>query len=42
VTNSKQGYGLLFFILPFADDFLKDTEIYKLLSTKPSKVEHSG
>ena len=43
VTNSEPGHGLLFFnnvILPFADDFPKDTELYKLLTTKPSEVEH--
>ena len=36
-------FGLLFFnnvILPFADDFPKDTELYKLLTTKPSEVAH--
>ncbi len=41
VTNSEPGHGLLFFnnvILPFADDFPKDTELYKLLTTKPSEV----
>ena len=39
----RAGHGLLFFnnvILPFADDFPKDTELYKLLTTKPSEVEH--
>ena len=43
VTNSEPGHGLLFFnnvILPFADDFPKHTELYKLLTTKPSEVEH--
>lgn len=43
MTNSEPGHGLLFFnnvILPFADDFPKDTELYKLLTTKPSEVEH--
>ena len=43
VTNSEPGHGLPFFnnvILPFADDFPKDTELYKLLTTKPSEVEH--
>ena len=43
VTNSEPGHGLLFFnnvILPFADDFPKDTELYKLLTTKPSEMEH--
>ena len=29
-------------ILPFADDFPKDTELYKLLTTKPSEVEHAA
>ncbi len=41
VTNSEPGHGLLFFnnvILPFADDFPKDTELYRLLTTKPSEV----
>ena len=45
VTNSDPGHGLLFFnnvILPFADDFPKDTELYKLLTTKPSEVEHAA
>ena len=45
VTNSEPGHGLLFFnnvILPFADDFPKDTELYKLLTTKPSEVEHAA
>ena len=44
VTNSEPSHGLLFFnnvILPFADDFLKYTELYKLLTTKPSEVKHS-
>ena len=44
VTNSEPGHGLLFFnnvILPFADDFPKDTELYKLLTIKPSEVDRS-
>ena len=43
VTNSEPGHGLLFFnnvILPFADDFPKDTELYKLLTTKPVSYTH--
>ena len=43
VTNSEPGCGLLFFqnvILPFKDDFPKNTELYKLLTTKPSEVTH--
>ncbi len=41
VTNSAPGEGLLFFenvILPFADHFPKDTQLYKIMSTKPSEV----
>ena len=44
VTNSEPGHGLLFFnnvILPFADDFPKDTELYALLTTKPGETAHS-
>ena len=43
--HSGPDHGLLFFnnvILPFADDFPKDTELYKLLTTKPSEVEHAA
>ena len=45
VTNADPGSGLLFFqnvILPFRDEFPKDTELYKLLTTKPSEVVHDG
>lgn len=40
VTNADPGSGLLFFqnvILPFRDEFPKDTELYKLLTTKPNE-----
>ena len=45
VTNADPGNGLLFFqnvILPFRDEFPKDTELYKLLTTKPGEVAHDG
>ena len=45
VTNADPGSGLLFFqnvIIPFRDEFPKDTELYKLLTTKPSEVAHDG
>ena len=45
VTNADPGSGLLFFqnvILPFKDEFPKDTELYRLLTTKPSEVAHDG
>ena len=45
VTNADPGSGLLFFqnvILPFKDEFPKTTELYRLLTTKPSEVSHGG
>ncbi len=39
VTQSGEGEGLLFYghtILPFVDHFPRDTELYRLMSTKPS------
>ncbi|SEL15136.1 AAA-like domain-containing protein [Butyrivibrio sp. ob235] len=41
VTQSGEGEGLLFFgnlILPFADHFPKNLELYKLLTTKPGEI----
>ncbi len=41
VTHSSQGEGLLFYgntIIPFVDRFPKDTELYSLLTTRPSEV----
>jgi hypothetical protein len=40
VTHSNAGEGLLFYgdvIIPFRDRFPKDTEIYSLLTTRPSE-----
>ena len=37
VTNSPEGEGLLFYgntIIPFADHFPRDTELYRLMTTK--------
>lgn len=42
VTHSGEGEGLLFYgnvILPFADRFPKDTELYRIMTTKPSEVK---
>ncbi len=42
VTHSGEGEGLLFYgntILPFIDQFPKDTELYKVMTTKPNEVE---
>jgi len=42
VTHSNAGEGLLFYgntILPFIDHFPKDTELYRIMTTKPDEVE---
>jgi len=42
VTHSGEGEGLLFYgnvILPFADKFPKDTELYRIMTTKPMETE---
>ena len=41
VTHSGEGEGLLFYgntIIPFADHFPKDTELYRIMTTKPQEV----
>ncbi len=41
VTHSGEGVGLLFYgniILPFVDRFPKDTELYRVMTTKPNEV----
>ena len=45
VTHSSEGEGLLFYgsvILPFVDHFPKDTELYRLLTTKPQELAKEG
>ena len=40
VTHSGEGEGLLFYgsvILPFVDHFPKDTELYRIMTTKPQE-----
>ena len=42
VTHSGEGEGLLFYgsvILPFVDHFPKDTELYRIMTTKPQEQE---
>ena len=42
VTHSGPGEGLLFFgdvIIPFVDHFPKDTELYQIMTTKPSEIK---
>ncbi len=41
VVNSPEGYGLMVFgdtTLPFYDHFPKDTQLYKMMSTKPGET----
>jgi type IV secretory pathway VirB4 component len=45
VTHSNAGEGLLFYgntILPFVDHFPKDTELYRIMTTKPEEAEAAG
>ena len=44
VTHSGEGEGLLFYgntIIPFVDNFPKDTELYRIMTTKPQEVEEN-
>ena len=41
VTHSGEGEGLLFYgniILPFTDHFPKDTQLYRIMTTKPQEI----
>ena len=45
VTHSGEGEGLLFYgstILPFVDHFPKDTELYRIMTTKPSDLKEAS
>lgn len=45
VTHSGEGEGLLFYgstILPFADHFPKDTELYRIMTTKPQEIQENA
>jgi len=45
VTHANSGEGLLFFgdtIIPFVDRFPKDTELYRLLTTRPADGAEIG
>ena len=45
VTHSNAGEGLLFYgdtIVPFVDNFPKDTELYQLMTTKPNEVKEDA
>jgi len=45
VTNSGAGEGLIFYgnvIIPFVDKFPKDTQLYKIMTTKPEETLQEG
>ncbi len=45
VTSSNEGEGLLFYgntIIPFKDQFPKDTKLYRIITTKPSEMEEEN
>jgi len=45
VTHSGEGEGLLFYgsvILPFVDRFPRDTELYRIMTTKPQEQAAKG
>jgi len=45
VTHSGSGEGLLFYgstIIPFVDRFPKNTEIYRLLTTRPEDLKNEA
>ena len=45
VTHSGEGEGLLFYgstILPFVDHFPKNTELYRIMTTKPQELKKKG
>lgn len=45
VTNSGEGEGLIFYgntIVPFIDQFSKNTKLYSLITTKPEEVKKAG
>ncbi len=44
VTHSEAGEGLIFYgnvILPFIDRFPHDTELYRIMTTKPEELKGS-
>ena len=44
ISNSNPGEGILIFgnvILPFINDFPRDNELYRIMTTKPGEVVYS-
>ena len=45
VTHSGEGEGLLFYgntIIPFVDNFPRDTELYRIMTTKPQEMKEDN
>ena len=45
VTHSGEGEGLLFYgntIIPFVDNFPRDSELYRIMTTKPQEVKEES
>ena len=45
VTHSGEGEGLLFYgntIIPFVDNFPRDTELYRIMTTKPQEMKEEN
>lgn len=45
VTNSNAGEGLIFYgntIIPFKDNFPKNTKLYSIMTTKPQEISEDG
>ena len=45
VTHTEAGEGLIFYgnvVLPFIDRFPKDTELYKVMTTRLEETEEVG
>lgn len=45
VTNSNEGEGLLFYgntIIPFKDQFPKETMLYRIMTTRLSDLKENG
>ena len=45
VTHSEAGQGLIFYgnvILPFVDRFPTDTELYRIITTRPEELANGA
>ena len=45
VTHTEAGEGLIFYgnvVLPFVDHFPEDTELYRVMTTKPEEGDETN